>query len=48
KNPDEYIKSTAIMIFPNEDAYERRMKKRPMTEDEISKTIEELIAYNDE
>ncbi|CAI2195299.1 5981_t:CDS:1 [Funneliformis geosporum] len=77
KNPDEYVKSTAIMLFPNEDAYERRMSRYrkwyqgkkellasienlyglyytlskeecPMTEDEISKTIEELIAYDDE
>ncbi|CAI2183851.1 18497_t:CDS:2, partial [Funneliformis geosporum] len=47
ENPDEYLKSTAIMLFPNENAYEQRMK-RPMTEDEISKTIEELIAYDDE
>ena len=73
ENPDEYVKSTAIMLFPNEDAYERRMSRyrkwyqgkkelfasienlyslyytlskeeRPMTEEEISKTIEELIA----
>ena len=65
------------MLFPNEDAYERRMSRyrkwyqgkkellasienlyslyytlskeeRPMTEEEISKTIEELIAYDDE
>ncbi|CAG8827058.1 19180_t:CDS:2, partial [Racocetra persica] len=51
-NPDEYVKSTAIMLFPNEDTYERRMSRyrkwyqeeRPMTEEEISKTIEELIA----
>jgi hypothetical protein len=77
ENPDEYVKSTAIMLFPNEDAYERRMSRyrkwyqgkkellasienlyslyytlskeeRPMTEEEISKTIEELIAYDDE
>ncbi|CAG8578491.1 6006_t:CDS:2 [Racocetra persica] len=72
-NPDEYVKSTTIILFPNEDAYERRMSRyrkwyqgkkellasiknlyslyytlskeeRPMTEEEISKTIEELIA----
>ncbi|GES85571.1 hypothetical protein GLOIN_2v1875369 [Rhizophagus clarus] len=71
--PEEYIKSTAIMLFPNEDAYNRKMgkyrkwyqskkdflasienlyslfytiskEKRPMAEEEISKTIEELIA----
>ncbi|CAI2200358.1 12092_t:CDS:1, partial [Funneliformis geosporum] len=73
ENPDEYIKSTAIILFPNEDAFERRMSRyrkwhqgkkellasienlynlyytlskeeRPRTEEEISKTIEELIA----
>ena len=77
ENPDEYVKSTAIMLFPTDDAYERRMSRyrkwyqgkkellasienlyslyytlskeeRPMTEDEVSKTIEELIAYDDE
>ncbi|CAI2185437.1 3075_t:CDS:1, partial [Funneliformis geosporum] len=77
ENPDEYIKSTAIILFPNEDAFERRMSRyrkwhqgkkellasienlynlyytlskeeRPRTEEEISKTIEELIAYDDE
>jgi hypothetical protein len=77
ENPDEYVKSTAIMLFPTDDAYERRMSRyrkwyqgkkellasienlyslyytlskveRPMTEDEISRTIEELIAYDDE
>jgi hypothetical protein len=70
---EEYIKSTAIMLFPNEDAYNRKMaryrkwyqskkdllasienlyslfytiskEERPMAEEEISKTIEELIA----
>ena len=73
ENPNEYVKSTAIMLFPTDDAYERRMSRyrkwyqgkkellasienlyslyytlskeeRPMTEEEISKTIEELIA----
>ncbi|CAI2189487.1 4748_t:CDS:1 [Funneliformis geosporum] len=77
ENPDEYVKSTAIMLFPNDDAYERRMSRyrkwyqgkkellasienlyslyytlfkeeRPITEEEISKTIKELIAYDDE
>ncbi|CAI2175040.1 10667_t:CDS:1, partial [Funneliformis geosporum] len=77
ENPDEYVKSTAIMLFPNDDTYERRMSRyqkwyqgkkellasienlyslyyilskeeRPMTEKEISTTIEELIAYDDE
>jgi len=72
-DPDEYIKSTALMLFPNEDAYERRTSRyrkwyqgkkellasienlyslyytiskeeRPITEEEINKTIEELIA----
>ncbi|GES90956.1 hypothetical protein GLOIN_2v1875369 [Rhizophagus clarus] len=70
---EEYIKSTAIMLFPNEDAYNRKMaryrkwyqnkkdllasienlyslfysiskEERPMAEEEIDKTIEELIA----
>src|SRR6185369_14509469 len=27
ENPDEYIKSTAIMLFPNEEAYNRRMSR---------------------
>ena len=72
-DPEEYIKSTAIMLFPNEDAYNRKMaryrkwyqskkdllasienlyslfytiakEERPMAEEEIDKTIEELIA----
>jgi hypothetical protein len=72
-NPEEYIKSTAIMLFPNEDAYNKKMGKyrkwfqnkkdllasienlyslfytiskeeRPKTEEEISKTMEELFA----
>ena len=72
-DPEEYIKSTAIMLFPNEDAYNRKMaryrkwylnkkdlltsienlyslfytiskEERPMAEEEISKTINELIA----
>ena len=71
--PEEYIKSTAIMLFPNEEAYNRKMgryrkwyqskkvllasienlyslfytiskEERPMAEEEISRTIEELIA----
>ena len=70
---EEYIKSTAIMLFPNEDVYNRKMaryrkwyqnkkdllasienlyslfysiskEERPMAEEEIDKTIEELIA----
>jgi hypothetical protein len=70
---EEYIKSTATMLFPNEDAYNRKMgryrkwyqskkellasieylyslfytiskEERPMAEEEINKTIEELIA----
>ena len=70
---EEYIKSTAIMLFPNEDAYNRKMSRyrkwyqskkdllvsiknlyslfytiskeeRPIAEEEINKTIEELIA----
>ena len=70
---EEYIKSTAIMLFPNEDAFNRKMtryrkwyqnkkdllasienlyslfysiskEERPMAEEEIDKTIEELIA----
>ncbi|CAI2201797.1 14297_t:CDS:1, partial [Funneliformis geosporum] len=77
ENPDEYVKSTAIMLFLNEDVYERRMSRyrkwyqgkkelltsienlyslyytlskeeRPMIEEEISKTIKEIIAYDDE
>ncbi|CAI2183052.1 11967_t:CDS:1 [Funneliformis geosporum] len=77
KNPNEYIKSTAIMLFLNENAYKRRMSRyrkwyqskkelfasienlysltytlskeeHPMTKEEISKTIEELIAFDDE
>src|SRR3989337_1060760 len=72
-DPEEYIKSTAIMIFLNEEAYNRKMiryrkwyqskkdllasiknlyslfytiskEERPMAEEEIDKTIEELIA----
>ena len=72
-DPEEYIKSTAIMIFPNEEAYNRKMfryqkwyqskkdllasienlynlfytifkEERPIAEEEIDKTIEELIA----
>jgi hypothetical protein len=72
-DPEEYIKSTAIMLFPNEEAYNRKMfryrkwyqskkdllasienlyslfytiskEERPMAEEEIDKTIEELIA----
>src|SRR5688572_7637190 len=72
-DPEEYKKSTAIMLFPNEDAYNRKMaryrkwylnkkdllasienlyslfytiskEERPMAEEEISKTIDELIA----
>ena len=72
-DPEEYKKSTAIMLFPNEDAYNRKMaryrkwylnkkdllasienlyslfytiskEERPMAEEEIDKTIEELIA----
>lgn len=27
ENPDEYIRSTATMIFPNEDAYNKRMER---------------------
>ena len=70
---EEYIKSTAIMLFPNEEAYNRKMSRyrkwyqskkdllvsiknlyslfytiskeeRPIAEEEINKTIEELIA----
>jgi hypothetical protein len=26
-DPEEYIKSTAIMLFPNEDAYNRKMAR---------------------
>jgi hypothetical protein len=77
ENPDEYVKSTAIMLFPNEDAYERRINRYrklyqgkkellasienlyglyyalskeecPITEEEISKTIEKLIAEEGE
>src|SRR3954464_7316788 len=72
-DPEDYIKSTAIMLFPNEDLYNRKMaryrkwyqnkkdllasienlyslfytiskEERPMAEEEISRTIEELIA----
>jgi len=72
-DPDENIKSTAVMLFPNEEAYNRKMgryrkwyqskknllasienlyslfysiskEQRPMAEEEITKTIEELIA----
>src|SRR3954447_22944458 len=72
-DPEEYIKSTAIMLFPNEDVYNRKMaryqkwyqskkvllasienlyslfytiskEERPIAEEEISRTIEELIA----
>lgn len=27
ENPNEYIKSTAILLFPNEDAYNKRMTR---------------------
>ena len=72
-DPEEYIKSTAIMLFSNEEAYNRKMgryrkwyqskkdllasienlyslfyiiskEERPIAEEIIDKTIEELIA----